>query len=402
MFGGSGFVPISVNRRIKVLHFSCSTVRGGAEEHMLTLLRSLDRARFQPLLAAHRSLIELLHPDLPGEVEVIPVSLASARDLDAAARLVRLLRQKAVGVVHSHMFQSSRLASPLAWLAGVPVVIETPHIREQWRRGWIKGSYSIDRLVGRFVTKYIAVSKANRDYLVNEKRLPANKVVVVRNGISLERFDTGRAPPAELRRALGIAENAPIVVVAARLEPQKGHRILFDAWRLVTQSFPQARLLVVGEGSLRDQLRTYSVRLNIDRSVVFAGYQKNVPDWLALAHFSVLPSFYEGLPLVALESLAAARAVVATAVDGTAEVVIDGETGLLAPPGESVALSAAISKLIASPELARNMGRAGRRLVEEHFSERRQVSETEAVYEAALRRHLGSTSSGGFLEGRAA
>lgn len=395
-------MPASVNRRINVLHFSCSTVRGGAEEHMLTLLRSLDRARFQPLLAAHRSLIELLHPNLPGEVEVIPVSLASARDLDAAARLVRLLRQKTVGVVHSHMFQSSRLASPLAWLAGVPAVIETPHIREHWRRGWIKGSYFIDRLVGRCVTKYIAVSNANRDYLVNEKRLPANKVVVVRNGISLERFDPERAPPAELRRSLGIAENAPIVVVAARLEPQKGHRILFDAWRLVTQSFPQARLLVVGEGSLRDQLRTYAVRLNIDRSVVFAGYQKNVADWLALAHFSVLPSFYEGLPLVALESLAAARAVVATAVDGTAEVVIDGQTGLLAPPGEPAALSAAISKLITSPELARNLGRAGRRLVEEHFNERRQVSETEAVYEAALRRHPGSISSGASLEGRAA
>ncbi len=385
-------VPMSVKRRINILHFDSALVRGGAEEHVLTLLRRLDRARFRPMLAAPPALINMLLADLPAEVELFPISLSGARDLAGAFRLVRLIEHKAVDIVHSHMFQASRLASPLAWLVGVPVIIETPHIREHWRRGWIKGNYWIDRFVGRFVTKYIAVSNANRDYLVNVKRLPAKKVVVVRNGIPVERFDPDHKAPAEMGRSLGITENAPIVAVVARLEPQKGHRILLDAWRLVTESFPQARLVLLGDGSLREQLRAYAKGLNIDRSVVFAGYQTNVADWLALAHFTVLPSFYEGLPLAVIESFAAARTVVATAVDGTIEIVIDGKTGLLVPPGEPARLSAAITQLIASPELARNLGRTGRRFAEEHFSERRQVDETEAVYEAALCRRPDSTS----------
>ncbi len=360
---------------------------------MLALLRNLDRVRFRPIMAAHPELIELMRANLPGDVEAIPVVLASPCDLGGVLRFIRIVKEKGVAILHSHMFQSSRLASPLAWLAGVPVIIETPHIRERWRRGWIKGSYLIDRFVGRFVTKYIAVSNANRDYLVNEKRLPANKVLVVRNGISLERFDPDRGASAEMRRSLGIGENAPVVVVVARLEPQKGHRILFDAWQLVTQAFPEARLVLVGDGGLREELRAYAVRLSLDRSVVLAGYQSNVSEWLTLADFTVLPSFYEGLPLVAIESLAAGRPVVATAVDGTAEIVIDGKTGLLVPPGEAAPLGAAISRLIAAPELTRDLGRAGRLFVEEHFSERRQVDETEAVYEAALRRFPDLTSA---------
>ena len=95
------------------------------------------------------------------------------------------------------MFQASRLASPLGWLARVPVIIETPHVREHWRKGFFKGSYVIDRFAARFVTAFIAVSKANGEYLRNEKRLPAEKIFVIQNGSPLERFDPERvAPPA--------------------------------------------------------------------------------------------------------------------------------------------------------------------------------------------------------------
>jgi len=372
--------------RIAVLHFDSARVRGGAEEHMLTLLKGFDRARFRPMIAAHPELIELLRSDLPGDVEAIPVVLESPRDLGGALRFIRIVGDKRVDIVHSHMFQASRLASPLAWLAGVPVTIETPHVRESWRHGRIKGSYAVDRLVGRFVTAYIAVSESNSKYLVNEKHLPADKIFVVRNGIPLDRFNPARVSPQATRRSLGIAQNAPVAVVIARLEPQKGHCVLLEAWKSVVESFPHARLVCVGVGRLHAELKTYAAASGIGGSVLFVGYQSNVADWFALADFTVLPSFFEGLPLVAIESLAAARAVIATAVDGTAEVVIDGRTGLLVPPGAPGPLSAAICRLITSPELTRSLGRAGRRLVEEHFGEWRQVIETEMVYEKALRR----------------
>jgi len=379
--------------RVAVLHFASAPVRGGAEEHMLTLLQRLDRARYRPLLAAHPGLLELLRGDLPEEVAAFPVELQSPRDLAGARRFMRVLREQRVALVHSHMFQASRVASPLAWAAGVRAIIETPHVREHWRKGWLKGSFAIDRLVGRLVTRYIAVSNANAEYLVNEKRLPRRKVVVVRNGIPLERFDPRQGTPPGMRQRAGLEHDAPVVAVLARLEPQKGHRVLLDAWPAVLGTFPRARLVCVGEGALRSELETQAARLGISAAVIFAGYQANVADWLALADFTVLPSFFEGLPLAAVESLAARRPVIATAVDGTTEVVIHEETGLLVPAGATAPLTSAICRLLGAPEFAKKLGLAGRRMVERDFSESRQVAETEAVYEAALGRGGGSLTT---------
>jgi len=344
------------------------------------LLSHLDRARFRPMLAAPPRLIELLRPDIPDDIDTIPVSLGTTGHLDSALRFTRMLARSRVDILHSHMFQASRLASPLGWLAGVPVIIETPHVREHWRKGWIKGSYLIDRLMARFVTAFIAVSEANGEYLRTSKRLPRKKIFVVRNSSAIERFDPARTAPPALRTALGIDQHAPVVLALARLEPQKGHRVLLEAWQSVVQSNPSARLVCAGDGVLRAELKAQTATLGIAGSVSFVGQQANVPDWLALASFTVLPSFYEGLPLAAIESLAAGRPVVATAVDGTCEVVLDGKTGLTVSAGDSAALAAAISRMLNAPELRRTMGDAGRRFVLEHFSRQRQVQQTEALY----------------------
>jgi glycosyltransferase involved in cell wall biosynthesis len=371
---------MNTDRRLAVMHFASEPVRGGAEEHILTLLTHLDRARFRPMLAAPSRLIELVRPDLPQDIETIPVALRDPGDLGPAWSFMRLLAKRRIDILHSHMFQASRLASPLGWLAGVPVLIETPHVREYWRKGWIKGSYGIDRLVARFVSAFIAVSHANGTYLRNEKRLPKKKIFVIRNGCAVDRFDPERAPPPALLAKLGIDQHALVVLVVARLETQKGHRVLLEAWKSVAKSYPAARLVCAGDGVLRTDLQAQAYALGIAESVSFVGQQSNIPDWLALANFSVLPSFYEGLPLAAVESLAAGRPVVATAVDGTSEVVLHGKTGLTVPAGDSAALSAAICQMFAAPELVRRFGRAGRQFVLEHFSHERQVLETEALY----------------------
>jgi starch synthase (maltosyl-transferring) len=274
-------------------------------------------------------------------------------------------------------------------MAGVPVRIETTHVREDWRRGWLKSSYVVDRLVARFITDFIAVSASNGRYLKDEKRIPARKICVIRNGIPVEQFDPKRVPSDELRDSIGIEKTSPVALVLARLEVQKGHRVLLEAWKTVKASFPDARLVCVGDGSLRKELEAIAAAAGIGDSVRFVGYQRNVSDWLALANFTVLPSFYEGLPLVAVESLAAGRAVIASAVDGTTEVVIDGRTGLTVPAGQPVPLAAAVCELLGSPNLTQRMGREGRQLVEDHFGRKRQLSETEALYLRSWRSRTG-------------
>lgn len=380
-------------RRLSILYFSNSLVRGGAEEHILTLLRGLDRTRFRAHLACTPEVERELRADLPEDVPLTPLRLRQPRHLGAGLALARLLRERKIDVLHSHLFYASLFASPVGWLCRVPAIVETPHVREQWRRGRIKGRFVVDRFIGRFVDRYIAVSQANARYLVEEKRLPARKITVIRNGCDVARFDPAHRPPPALRASLGIAHSDPVAVVLGRLEPQKGHHVLLDAFAQVRGRSPRAHLVCVGDGVLRAELEHRVTALGLAGAVHLVGYQRNVVDWLALADVSVLPSFYEGLPLAAIESSAAGRPVVATAVDGTPEVVLHGRTGLLVSPGDVTGLAAAIDQLFANPDEGRRLGQAGRVHVSEYFDQRQQVRDTGDIYTAAVHGHEAIASS---------
>jgi len=148
----------------------------------------------------------------------------------------------------------------------------------------------------------------------------------------------------------------------------------------VRREFPHARLVCVGEGAERRALEAQAASLQLNDAVRFVGYRSDVDAWLALADVMVLPSFYEGLPLAAIEALAARTPVVATAVDGTPEVVVHGKTGLTVPAGDPYALAEAVTRQLREPAWARQLALAGRRWVEERFSEQRQVRLTEELY----------------------
>lgn len=371
---------------VSIMMFSNTTVRSGVEEHILELLRRLDRRLFRLHLACPNVLLEQYGGDIPADVGVTPISLDRLTDVRGAARFTRILRKEKIGILHSHMFQASFFASPLGRLSRVPVVIETTHVRETWRNGWLKSKFVIDRVVGRFVDRYIAVSEANSRYLVGEKRIPAHKVSVIQNGCSIDRVDPSNARPQGIRDSIGFSQEDLVLIVMARLEPQKGHRVLLQALSLLRNEVPHIRLVCLGVGALKEELTQTTRDLKIENLVHFAGFQPNVGDWLAAADIGVLPSFYEGLPLTVVETLAAGVPMVATAVDGTPEVVIDGETGLLVPPGDPVAMAEAISRLAHQPDLRHRLATSGRQFVLNRFTIQRQVEQTSSLYLSEWRR----------------
>ena len=371
---------------IPVMLFSNTSVRGGAEEHMLTLLRGLDRNWFRLHLVCSPEVADAVRGDLPPDVELLPLAYPSPSQASGAMKLGRWIRERRIQILHSHLFTSSLCASPVGWMCRVPLILETPHVRELWRRGWKAHNFTVDRMAGRFVDRYIAVSYANAQYLKEVKGLPERKIKVIQNGTDLTRFNPAHVPPSGLRAELGIGAVDPIMLVAARLEPQKGHTVLLDAMPEVVREVPNARVLCLGDGVLRAELEQQSRKLGLEENVLFLGFRSNVADWLALSDFTVLPSFYEGLPLVAVESLAAGRTMVATAVDGTPEVIVNGRTGITVPSGDPRALAAALCTMLRSPDLRKRMAEQGRSYVLEHFSQERQVRETAEFYLAALGR----------------
>lgn len=374
--GGAGVIV----RELTILHFTNSLERGGAEQHMLSLIRGMDLSAFRPILVCPPALARQIVGDLDPRAELFPIELRRPFDLGAAARLGLFLRGRRVDVLHSHLFSSSVLASPIGRMAGAPAIVETPHVNELWRRGWMKRHFFADRLVGRCVDAYIAVSQANARYLTDKKGLPQEKIRVIRNGIDPVEFEPGERPSDCLRRSLSFPADDPVIVCVARIEPQKGHSVLLEAIRQIREVIPSVRLVIVGEGRLRAPLERQTHDLDLDDAVRFVGRQANVADWLAMAQVAVLPSLYEGLPLAALEALAAEKPLVATAVDGTPEVVRDGETGLTVPAGDPRSLAISILRLLRDPALAHRLAKAGRKLVTEQFTVQRQVRETENLY----------------------
>jgi glycosyltransferase involved in cell wall biosynthesis len=371
---------------IRLMFVLTSPSRGGVEEVVLALLKRLPPSEFRLALAAPRELLEAFGRDLDGvPADIEPVAAESWRNRTEVSRLARFIDRVRPDIVNPHLFRSVVVAAPLARWHRVPAVVETYHGREGWRHGPIRGSFVPDGLLSRFVTRVIAVSEAARDFLVRVKGYPGDKVVVVPNGRDLSALVPGRDRESA-RKDLGVDPHTPIVGVVGRLEDQKGHRYLLDAWPAVTRDFPDARLLLVGDGSRREALEAQVKALGIASSVIFTGFRADVARMLDAIDVLALPSLYEGMPLTVIEAAAMARPVVATAVDGTPEVVEHGVTGFLVPPANPPALSGALLTLLADPDRARRLGETGRQRTLERFDLTQQVEATAAAYRSVATR----------------
>jgi glycosyltransferase involved in cell wall biosynthesis len=207
---------------------------------------------------------------------------------------------------------------------------------------------------------------------------------MIYNGVDLERYDH-QEPCCTLRDDYGMEPGSQIVGVVARLEPEKGHPTLIDAWPLVLRSVPDAYLLIVGEGSRRDDLERQVRELRIAHRVVFTGRRDDVPGVTAALDVAVLPSYREAQGLTILEAMALSRPVVASNVGGIPEMIQDGVTGLLVPPGDPTALAGAIVRLLEDHSLADTLGRAGHDLVHDRFCIELMVKAIEEIYDEGAR-----------------
>lgn len=364
---------------IPLMIFSNAAVRAGAEEVVLQLLQGLDRRFFRLHLACTPELAGLLRADLPSDVAVTPLRLDYFSDIRGAYQLARALKQHRIQILHSHMFRASFFASPLARRLNVPIVLDTSHGRELWRKG-MKSFFFVDRFVARQVDRTIAVSHSTARYLTETKGLPSSQINVIHNGVDPRRYSRDPQAAQHLKHLLQIDADAPLLLVVGRLEPQKGHDVLLQAMPAILNRFPKAHLVCLGEGSLRGQLLSEVAAKNMSRSVSFLGYRPDVPRWLASADLAILPSLFEGLPMVAIEALASECPVVASSVDGTPEVVIDGVTGLLVPPANPEGLARGIVKLLSHPNLARWMAQNGHNLILQNFTVGKMVSRNQDLY----------------------
>jgi glycosyltransferase involved in cell wall biosynthesis len=265
-----------------------------------------------------------------------------------------------------------------ALLGRVPAVTATVHL-------WVDSPYTpAARLQQRWlaagVGRYVAVSRAVSEKLLQVFHIPAHKLQVIHNAVDLRRYESlaSLEPPVELARF----QKRPVVLTVARLDQQKGLTTLLTA----AAQLPEAIFVLVGDGPERTALQAICQSLGLEERVIFAGFRSDIPNWLAHCDLFVLPSLYEGLSLSILEAMAAGKPVIASAIRGNDEVIVHGESGWLVPPGDTVHLVQALRTLLADPALAQRLALAGQVRVRKEFCLQAMVQQVEQLYADLLGR----------------
>jgi len=318
-------------------------------------------------------------------VRVTRLSHIGRVDPSLVFRMVRLMRNDPPQIVHTHLFKSDFHGRLAARLAGVPVVIGGLHNSDPWARNRLLGS--IYGATARFTDCLLAVSEEVKQYHVERTGVSQEKIFIIENGVDIERFKGQDAAGQKVRDELDIAPDAIVFGIIGRLKPQKDHATFLESAREILVQYPTARFLVVGDGPLYSELEAKALELDLFPSLIFTGVRTDIPAVMSALDVLVLSSRWEGLPNVVLEAMAAARAVVATSVDGVEGVVTSGKTGLLVPPGDSLALAQACLELVSNPDLRYRLGQAGYRYVAENYSLDMMVDRYEARYAEQLQRH---------------
>jgi len=373
--------------RIRILNVVPTFMCGGTENQFMTLGRSLDAGRFDLEFACLRRWGRFADELEARHVPIMECDLSTFRSVHALrqqARLARHIRSRRIDVVHTYSFYGNVFGVPAARMAGAPVVIASIRDRAPYLTRLQKRA---QRFICRFADRILVNADAVKEWLVGDG-YDRSKIVVIRNGVDLSRFDAVDRSTRRLAE-FGLPAHIPIVAVVSRLIRFKGLEQFLEAAVIVGRRFPDARFLIVGDTNPDDRpygavLTGLADRLGVRDRVVFAGLRSDVPALLAEATVAVMPSLNEALSNVLLESMAAGAPVVATRVGGTPEAVEDGVNGLLVPPGDAVPLANAICDLLADPALAQRIGRAARQSIRERFSIDRMVSATERLYLSLL------------------
>ncbi len=334
------------------------------------------------------------------------VALRNAGDLAGWLDIPNLLKLRALfrgaSAVHFHLHTpfSCLPAIALARRVGVRRIIATEHYIKQiqflrrrkrsfplwWIRELkIRILMKLKKLSTRSVDDVVCVSDANRRFFLSTFGEDlAGRTIAIPNGIDTERFAHASSDRDKVLSTLALPKPMScLVTVVAGLNNQKGHEYLIRAVPSILSKVPGVIFLFIGEGHLLPFLRGLARDQGAGDDIIFAGKRPDIPEILAVTDLVVLPSLFEGMPLSVLEAMAAGKAVVATNVDGTAEVVQDGITGYLVPPADSAALAKRILDLLMDESRRREFGRRGRQRIEEHFTLRRMLERYQALYREA-------------------
>ncbi|CAN5786697.1 glycosyltransferase [soil metagenome] len=367
---------------IRVLHLIDHLGSGGAQTALLNLLRYRDPARFECVVASMHG-----RGPMAAEFEALglPVVSLSARRWPPLYlfALPRLLRTQRFDVVHFHLFGANWIAKPIAWLFGCRVLFNHDQCNDALRD---KGLFLLlDRLTNRLSSKILAVSRSIVRFLGEKENIPAQLIEYFPNGVDVRSFPP--ATPASRKAARerwSLPADAFIVGGIGRLVAQKDFSFFLEIAVLLHAQEPQVHFVIFGDGPEEMNLKKRCRILGLESRFTFAGYVSERSAIYQAIDLLLLTSRYEGTPMVLLEAMVSLVPIVATAVDGTAEILTSSRSALLFQLGEEVAGMEAVLALLRDPALRSRLAIQAQFDALEHFDAEKQMKLLESLYDSAL------------------
>ena len=368
---------------------------GGAERALVALANGLDRRRWEPAVYCLGPRGELARPLVDAGIPVTCLDVNKRRPIDAIRRLSRCFRQGKPSLVQGFLFHANIASRLAAWLAGVPVALGGLRVAER-RAQW---HLAVDALTFGLSAGSVCVSEGVRRYSRDVGRLPPSRLYTIPNGVDPGPIDAAKAVD---RASLGLRDGDRIALFVGRIDAQKSVSALLKAARLAFRDRPDWHLAIVGDGPDRLVLehperlrgepptratlqdRPSPAAIGPEDRIHWLGRRPDVFGLLKIADMFVLPSLWEGMPNAVLEAMAAGLPVVGTRVEGTEELVVEGETGWLVAPGDVDALADVLAKAADDPRTRERMGRAGRARVEVHYTQTQVINSYDRLWSTLL------------------
>ena len=358
------------------VHIDTAQTWRGGQNQVLQLVTGLEAIGHPAVLVAHAD-GELKRRAGEG-LRFVGITPRSEFDVRAAWQLSHVLADVQPDVVHAHDPMAVSLAAMAlqmkTGLARTPRVVASRRVDFHLKR------HAFSRWKYSHVDVFLAASDTIGQILMDDG-IEAGRIVTVHDGVNVDLID--KQPLVEVHAAFWLPKGVPVVGNVAALAPHKGQKHLVAAAALVVREVPDTRVVIIGDGELREPLERQVRDLGLERHVLLAGFRSDVLGLLKSFDLFVMSSVTEGLGSAILEAMACRRAVVGTRAGGIPEVVVPGVTGLLAPPHDEPALAAAMVELLRDPSRRDAMGAAGRARVVDQFSIEKMVLATLAVYEQA-------------------
>ena len=373
-----------------VVHVMYRFDTGGLENGIVNLINHMPSDAYRHAVLALTEVTEFRHRIQRNDVEFISLGKRPGHGVWQYTKLFKLFRQLRPAIVHSRNLAALEVQAP-AWAAGVPVRIHGEHGRDVGDLDGSNVTYQrVRRFYKPFVHHYTALSRDLAKYLVDKVRVSQEKITQAYNGVDTDRFSPALHGTHPIAGCPFNPEQHWLVGTVGRMQPVKDQVMLAHAFvqalALTPELQTRMRLIMVGEGPLREQALAVLEAAGVARLAWLPGERTDVADIMRGLRAFALPSLAEGISNTILEAMASALPVVATAVGGNADLVVQGQTGYIVPPAHPQAMALQLAALASNPERACSMGQVGRQRVQAMFSMQAMVATYQSVYDQQLHR----------------